>query len=110
MTHFMTHFKIALTTAASAEEAARLARHLVEGKLAACVNIIGGVNSVYRWKEQVEESAEVLLVIKTSADRLAAVEEALRSLSSYELPEFLVLGIEGGSRAYMGWLAAGLGQ
>lgn len=104
----MTRFKIALATAASAEEAARLAHHLVEAKLAACVNTIGGVNSVYRWKGQVEESAEVLLVIKTSAEHLAAVEEALRRLSSYELPEFLVLGVESGSPAYLEWLATGL--
>jgi periplasmic divalent cation tolerance protein len=96
--------RIVLSTAGSAEEAAGIAHELVVRRLAACVSRLPGLVSVYRWQGAVEEAAEVLLLIKTSAERLPALEAALRELHSYEVPEFLVLPVEAGSSAYLGWL------
>lgn len=100
---------IALTTAGSAEEAKQLAQMLVERRLAACVNILPGVRSVYRWKGKVEDVEEAMLVIKTSRSQAAAVESALREAHSYDLPEFLLLPVSGGGAAYLAWLRDGLG-
>ncbi|RXS93085.1 divalent-cation tolerance protein CutA [Silvibacterium dinghuense] len=101
-----TPFRIALSTASSEEEARRIARHLVEQGLAACVNIVPGLTSIYRWQGAVETAHEVLLLVKTTGASLGALEEALCSLHSYEVPEFVVLGVDGGSAAYLEWLAA----
>jgi periplasmic divalent cation tolerance protein len=100
--------RIVLTTAASPEEADRLARTLVEEHLAACATVIPGVESIYRWKGQVESSAETMLLIKTGPDQLAALEARLHELHSYETPEFLVLRVESGSRGYLDWLKGSL--
>lgn len=97
---------IVLSTAGSPEEAARISHELVERRLAACVNRVPGVTSVYRWRGAIEESAEVLLIIKTAAEKLPALEAALRELHSYEVPEFLVLQVAAGSRPYLDWLLA----
>ena len=95
---------IVLSTAGSPEEAARISHALVERRLAACVNRVPGVTSVYRWQGAIEESAEVLLIIKTAAEKLPELEAALRELHSYEVPEFLVLQVAAGSRSYLDWL------
>jgi len=95
---------IALTTARSADEAQRLARLLVERRLAACVNILPGVRSIYRWQGKVEDVEEAMLVIKTSRAQAGAVQAALREAHSYDLPEFLLLPIAGGGTEYMAWL------
>ncbi len=95
---------IVLSTAGSKDEADRIAHALVERRLAACVNMVPGARSVYRWKEQVEEAEEVILLIKTTEDKLAALEETLKTLHSYELPEFIVLGVSGGSESYLQWI------
>ena len=87
-----------------AEEAERLAHVLVDDGLAACVNLVPGVQSIYRWRGAVESADEVLLLIKTTAARLDAVEAALREAHSYEVPEFLVLTAESASQAYLAWL------
>ena len=100
--------RIVLTTAANAEEAQRLARILVEERLAACVTQIPGVESVYRWKENVESATETLMLIKTGAEQLAALEARLHELHSYETPEFLVLDVEAGSQPYLDWLQGSL--
>jgi periplasmic divalent cation tolerance protein len=100
--------RIVLTTAANAEEAGRLARTLVEERLAACVSMVPGVESIYRWKGEVESAAEILLLIKTGAEHLAALEARLRELHSYETPEFLVLKVEAGSHPYLEWLQGSL--
>ena len=97
---------IVLTTCGDADEGRRLAAELVERKLAACVNAIDGIASTYRWRGQIEQSRESLLVIKTTAERYAAVEQTIRELSSYELPEVLALPVERGSAAYLEWVAA----
>ena len=100
----MTEKRIVLTTTGSREEAQKIARALVDRHLAACVNITGPIESVYRWKGQVETASEHLLVIKTMADALERVQQAIRELHSYELPEFIVLGIEAGGREYLQWI------
>jgi len=100
--------RIVLTTAANPEEAARLARTLVEERLAACASLIPGVESIYRWKGEVESATETMLLIKTGADQLAALEARLLELHSYETPEFLVLRVEAGSHPYLDWLQGSL--
>ena len=104
----MTDFQIVLSTCADREEAERIAHHLVEQHLAACVNILPGVQSIYRWQGAVESAAEVLLLIKTSGARSQDVQSTIASLHSYEVPEFLILPVLGGSEAYLAWLGASL--
>jgi periplasmic divalent cation tolerance protein len=101
----MTDKRIVLTTAGSEEEAARIARHLVERGLAACVNIAPQVTSVYRWKDKVEEAREWLLMIKTTAGVFGQVRQAIADLHSYNLPECICLTIEDGSPDYLQWIA-----
>jgi|HubBroStandDraft_5_1064220.scaffolds.fasta_scaffold22478_2 periplasmic divalent cation tolerance protein len=100
--------RIVLTTAASHDEAARLASTLVEERLAACATLFPAVESIYRWEGQVESSTETLLLLKTAADQLGALEARLHELHSYQVPEFLVLNVESGSHAYLQWLLASL--
>jgi periplasmic divalent cation tolerance protein len=100
--------RVVLTTAADPEEAARLGRTLVEERLAACVTVVPTVQSVYRWRGEVETSSETLLLIKTGPDQLAALEARLHALHSYQTPEFLVLKVESGSQTYLDWLHASL--
>lgn len=100
--------RIALTTTASKAEAERIAHALVEGHLAACVNLLENVSSVYRWQGKVEQAAEVMLIIKTDLRHLEAVQQTVTRLHNYELPEFLVLSIAGGSDTYLGWLRQAL--
>jgi periplasmic divalent cation tolerance protein len=104
----MSDFQIVLTTCGDRETAERIAQQLVEQRLAACVNIVSGVQSVYRWQGAVQSEPEVLLLIKTKGPLIQQVQSTIASLHSYEIPEFLVLPISGGSAAYMGWLAASL--
>jgi len=77
---------------------------VVEKRLAACANIVPSVESIYRWKEKVERAREVLVIIKTNANRLAELEREVKRLHSYDVPEFLVLPIVAGSRSYLAWL------
>jgi len=98
--------RIVLVTCGSLAEARRIARAVVEKRLAACVNIVmGPVESVYRWKEKVETASERLLIIKTTEARLADLEIVVKRLHKYEVPEFLVLPVAGGSREYLTWVA-----
>jgi periplasmic divalent cation tolerance protein len=96
--------RIVMTTVASAEEAARLGRTLVEERLAACATLLPPVHSIYRWQGRIESSAETLLLLKTATDRLPALESRVLELHAYQTPEFLVLAVEGGSHAYLEWL------
>jgi len=100
----MTDKKIILSTAGSREEAQKLARALVDRKLAACVNIVGPIESVYRWKGAVETSEEFLLVIKTTGAAYERVRDLIRLLHSYELPECVQLSIEDGLPNYLEWI------
>jgi periplasmic divalent cation tolerance protein len=97
---------IVLTTIGVGVDAdpAALARTLVEERLAACVNILPAMTSLYRWEGRIEKDQERQLVIKTTRDRLAALEERVRHLHPYEVPEFLVLPASGGSDAYIQWV------
>ena len=97
--------KIVLTTAGSKEEARRIAHELVERRVAACVNIAGPIESVYRWKEKVENADEWLLIVKTTAAMCSAACETIREIHSYELPECIEIDIERGSEAYLQWIA-----
>ncbi len=95
---------VALSTVGSAEDAERIARALVESRLAACVNIVAGVISLYRWQGAVLRDQERLLVIKTRTDKLEALRTALIALHPYQLPELLALPIEAGHGPYLAWL------
>ncbi len=101
----MTDKRVVLTTCGSSEEARRIAQELVERHLAACVNIIPQIESVYRWKDEVETATEYLLVIKTTAAAFEHLRDALSELHSYELPECAQIVIENGSPAYLDWIA-----
>ena len=105
----MSDKKIVLTTAGSQEEAEKIAQALVERRLAACVNIVGPIHSVYRWQGTVESADEHLLLIKTTAASFDAVARAIRELHSYELPECIELSIEGGSAEYLKWIEQSVG-
>jgi periplasmic divalent cation tolerance protein len=100
---------VALSTVGSAEDAERIARALVERRLAACVNVVPGLVSVYRWKGAVERDEERLLVIKTRAEAVDAMRDAILSLHPYELPELVVLRVEAGHAAYLDWIAQSVG-
>ena len=100
----MTGKKLVLTTSGSQEEARKIARALVERRLAACVNLLGPMESVYRWKGEVETAGEWLLIIKTSAEAIERVRKTIKELHSYELPECIELPIEGGSAEYLQWI------
>ncbi len=93
-----------LTTCPDAETARAIGRALVERRLAACVNLLPGALSIYRWRDGIEEEAEVVLLIKTRADRYAELEAALSVLHPYELPECIAVSIERGSTPYLQWL------
>lgn len=95
---------LVLVTAPDAERGAALGRTLVEERLAACVNILPGLRSIYHWQGAVEEESEVLLLIKTSSDLLPQLTERVKELHPYEVPEVLALPIAGGSSDYLHWL------
>ncbi len=101
-----TEVVVVLVTAPEQETARRIARALVEERLAACVNLIPGVHSIYRWQGAVEEATEVLLIAKTHAERSAALAARVRALHPYELPEVVTLPVTDGSEAYLRWVVA----
>lgn len=101
----MTDARIVLSTAGSAEEARKIAGQLVERRLAACVNIVPQIESLYRWQGKVESAQEWLLLIKTTAEKFPAVREAIRELHSYELPECILLSVEDGGAEYLRWIS-----
>lgn len=103
----MTDVRVVLVTAPSGEPAAALARGLVEERLAACVNRLPGIRSVYRWQGEVCDDGEELLLIKTAADRVDALVARVREIHPYEVPEVLVLPVEAGSAPYLAWVLAG---
>jgi periplasmic divalent cation tolerance protein len=96
--------RIVLTTAESKAQAQQIARALVERRLAACVNIVGPMESVYRWKDKVETAEEWLLLVKTTDRASSWVRDAIRQLHSYELPECIAVAAEGGDAEYLDWI------
>src|ERR1700752_2270384 len=100
----MTDKRIVLSTAGSEDEARKIARHLVGNQLAACVNIVPQIESIYRWQGKVESSREWLKLIKTQDEKFPAVRKAIRELHSYELPECIAISVEDGSAEYLEWI------
>lgn len=98
--------RIVLTSLNGHEEAVRLGQTLVEEKLAACATILPGAQSIYRWQGQIESAQETILLLKTGPDQIGALEARLHELHGYQTPEFIVLPIEAGSKAYLDWLHA----
>jgi periplasmic divalent cation tolerance protein len=96
---------LVLTALGAPPDAQRIARALVEERLAACVNVVPGVVSVYRWKGAVEQEGELILIIKTMAQQVDTLKARLLELHPYELPEVVVIPIVGGHQAYLDWLA-----
>ena len=95
---------VVLTTIGSGTDGHHLAATLVNERLAACVNVFAEMESIYRWKGQVETDRERQLIMKTTAARVPALKARLDELHDYEVPEFIVLRIAGGSDAYLGWI------
>lgn len=100
----MSEARVVLVTAGSRDEGEKIAHALVEERMAACVNVIGGVRSIYRWQGEIESEEEVLLLIKTASAKIDALRRRMQELHSYETPEFLVLSVEQSSDAYLAWL------
>jgi len=91
-------------TCPNQETAELIARHLVAGKLVACVNILPGVSSVYEWQGQIETAQEHLLLVKSRTDRYAAIETAIKAIHPYEIPEIIAVAIDNGSKDYLQWI------
>jgi periplasmic divalent cation tolerance protein len=104
----MTENFVIFSTCSDQGEANRIAQDLVERRAAACVSVVPGVQSVYRWEGKVEKAQEVLLLIKTSAERFAAVRDRIAELHSYETPEIIALPIAAGSDQYLNWITGQL--
>lgn len=102
----MTGPLVVLSAVGSTDDAERIARSLVETGLAACVNLVPGVVSFYRWKGKLERDAEVLLLVKTTGERFEDLKTALVAQHPYELPEVLAVPISAGHEPYLEWLAA----
>jgi periplasmic divalent cation tolerance protein len=98
--------RVVLVTAPDAETGARLARDVVGSRLAACVNLVTSVRSIYRWEGEVKDEGEVLLLIKTRSDRCDALSRRIREVHPYDVPEVLVLPAAGGSAEYLDWVRA----
>jgi len=101
----MTDKRVVLTTCGSPEEARRIAQQLVERRLAACVNIVPQIESVYRWKGEVETATECLLIIKTTAAAFEQLRDTIGELHSYDVPECVAIAVEDGSALYLEWIA-----
>ena len=101
---------VVLTTSPNPDVARVLARRRGESELAACVNVISGMESHYRWKGALECQSEHLLLIKTHEARLNALEHMIREIVPYETPEFLVVPVKDGSKDYLSWMRKGLGM
>lgn len=97
-------FSVVLITVPNEEDGARMARTLVEESLAACVNILKNIRSVYYWKGKVEDDAEALLIVKTRRELFDALCSRVKELHSYEVPEIIALPITEGSAGYLNWL------
>lgn len=106
----MSEFRIVLTTVPDEERGRRIARTLVEERLAACVNVSPAVTSFYWWDKKLVEDSEFILVIKTKAPLIDRLEARLKELHPYEVPEFITLAVDAGSREYLDWLDAETGR
>ncbi len=105
----MTDKILVLSTSDSAEQAREIARGLVEKRLAACVNVVPGIRSIYRWQGKMEETGEHLLVIKSRRDLFERLQRELEQMHSYEVPEVIAMPVAEGSADYLAWLDRQLG-
>jgi periplasmic divalent cation tolerance protein len=103
-------YSLILSTVSTKDEGQHIARALLERRLVACVNIVGPIESIYRWKGEVENSQEFLMMIKTESEKFEAVKEAIRSLHSYEVPEIVQIPIENGLPSYLTWISEAVGS
>ncbi|MGH7933888.1 MAG: divalent-cation tolerance protein CutA [Candidatus Binataceae bacterium] len=106
MARAATDARLVFVMAGSEEQAASIARAVVEERLAACVNIVGPVRSIYRWHGAIEDEREYLLIMKTRARLFAKLERRVRELHSYEVPEIIAVTIAAGAKTYLEWLNA----
>lgn len=102
----MSDVLIGFSTCGSRDEAERIAGYLVEERLAACVNILPGIQSVYRWQGKLERAEEWLLLLKTTSEKSEALQTGLRHIHSYEVPELVLLPVSSGLPEYLAWVAA----
>lgn len=100
--------RIVLTTESTLEEANKLGRALVEERLVACATLLPVVQSIYHWEDQIQSAPETMVLLKTTTEKLEALEKRLRELHSYRVPEFLVVPVEHGSATYMEWMLKAL--
>ncbi len=95
---------VVLITAGSEEEAARIANSIVEERLAACVNIVTGIRSIYRWEGRICDEKEALLIVKTREELFDALSEKVKNMHSYTVPEIIAIHVVKGFRPYLSWL------
>lgn len=95
---------VVITTFETIDSASQFGTHLVESQLAACVNLIPGVESIYRWKEKVEQENEIIALVKTRREKLGELERWVQENHPYEEPEFVVIDVEAGSGGYLDWV------
>jgi len=100
----MSNAHILLSTVESAQTAEKIASTVVEERLAACVNVLPGVSSYFRWKGEIQREQEFMLILKTSTDRLQELIERIRDLHPYEVPEIVSLSVEEGHRPFLDWV------
>jgi periplasmic divalent cation tolerance protein len=96
---------LVFVTAPSRREAEKIGRTVVEEKLAACVNIIPAVSSIFRWQGKVQKNREALLLLKTTGERYRSLEKAIRSKHSYQVPEILAVRVQSGFKQYIEWIS-----
>ncbi len=101
----MTEYIVVLMTAGSMQEAEKIAQTLVEERLAACVNLVSGIASVYRWEGKVQQDQEVLLIAKTRCGAFSRLAQRVREIHSYEVPEVIAVPVEAGLASYLNWVA-----
>jgi periplasmic divalent cation tolerance protein len=97
-------------TAGSTQEAGKIAKTLVEERLAACVNMVDGVRSVYRWRQGIKEATEVLLIAKSTDEKLGDLTARVKQIHSYKTPEIVAIGVRAGSSEYLEWITSSVVQ
>jgi periplasmic divalent cation tolerance protein len=106
----MTEYITVLITASKEDEAARIAKDIVTSRLAACVNILKGMRSIYRWQGKIEDEDEVLMIVKTRRDLFVELSKRVKELHSYSVPEIIALPVIEGAEEYLNWIKEETGQ